>query len=234
MSGAKDATKDATTQQPPMPTSGAMIGTLGAVATISGVLLALVYQGTYDIIRRNKEQLVRQAVFTVIPGAREQVPFEITDTGALNRLTDQSTAEPQLFAGWSEDGQMLGVAVKASGQGYGGPIRVLYGYDPEEERITGLTVLESQETPGLGDRIGEEPFLDQFTDLQTPLDADEDALKHPITFVKSGEKTEPWQVEGISGATISSKAVIRAIRKNSREMLPFVHDHLDELKEAGP
>ncbi|MGM0489847.1 MAG: RnfABCDGE type electron transport complex subunit G [Planctomycetota bacterium] len=226
--------KDATTRQSKMPTSGAMIGTLGTVATISGVLLALVYQGTYDIIQRNREQALRQAVFTVIPGASEQVPFETTGPGTLERVTDQSAAEPRLFTGWSEDGKMLGVALKASEQGYGGPIRVLYGYDPDQEVITGLTVLESKETPGLGDRISEEPFLGKFTNLDANMNATGDALAHPITFVKRGEKTEPWQVEGISGATISSKAVVNAIQQNTREMLPFVHDHLDELKEAAP
>jgi len=66
------------------------------------------------------------------------------------------------------------------------------------------------------------------------LDPAEEKLVHPITFVKSGEKTESWQVEGISGATISSKAVVNAIRQDTAEMLPFVHDHLDELKEAAP
>lgn len=129
---------------------------------------------------------------------------------------------------------MLGIAVKASEQGYGGPLRVLYGYDPDQELITGLTILESKETPGLGDRITEESFLKKFNHLEVSLNPSENAVTHPITFVKSGEKTKPWQVEGISGATISSKAVVHAVRQSTREMLPFVHDHLEELKEATP
>lgn len=211
-----------------------MIGVLGSVATISGILLALVYQGTYDIIQRNKQQAVREAVFTVLPGAVEQVGFEVSDEGTLKRVTDQPAAQPRLFTGWSEDGAMLGVAVKASEQGYGGPVRVLYGYDPDQELITGLTILESKETPGLGDRITEESFLKKFNNLEASLNPGENALTHPITFVKSGEKTKPWQVEGISGATISSKAVVHAVGQSTREMLPFVHDHLEELKEASP
>lgn len=224
----------ATTRQATRPGSGAMISTLGGVATISGVLLALVYQGTYDIIQRNREQVVRQAVFTVIPGAVAQVPFEITDQSELEQVAGDATAQPELFAGWSEEGELVGVALKATGQGYGGPIKVLYGYDPDQELITGLTILESQETPGLGDRISEEPFLDHFDKLKATLNAAEQGLAHPITFVKSGEKTKPWQVEGISGATISSKAVTNAVRQNTSKMLPFVHDHLEELKEAAP
>ena len=222
------------TAQAEMPSSWAMIRTLGGIATISGVLLALVYQVTDDIIKQNRQDALRQAVFTVIPGAAQQVQFDITDDGRLQRVTKESGGDPELFTGWSKDGTLLGVAFEATGQGYGGHVRVLYGYDPDQHEITGLTILESRETPGLGDRIAQKPFLDKFEGLTTTLDAAEKELVHPITFVKSGEKSEPWQVEGISGATISSKAVVNAIRQDTAEMLPFVHDHLDELKEAAP
>ena len=91
------------TVQAEMPSSWAMIRTLGGIATISGVLLALVYQGTYDTIERNRQEALRQAVFTVIPGAAQQVQFDITDNGQLQRVTDESGGDPELFTGWSKD-----------------------------------------------------------------------------------------------------------------------------------
>ncbi|HEO71579.1 MAG TPA: RnfABCDGE type electron transport complex subunit G [Candidatus Hydrogenedentes bacterium] len=217
-----------------MPSSIVMIRTLGGMAMISGVLLALVYQGTYGIIQRNKEEAVRQAVFAVIPAAVEQTAFEITEAGGVEHVTGEPTGRPQLFVGHSENGKLLGVAIEASGQGYGGLIRVLYGYNPAEEVITGLKVLESKETPGLGDKITKEPFLSNFGALDVTLDAEKENPVNPIAFVKHGEKTQPWQVDGISGATISSKAVTKMLRESTTEMLPFVHAHLSELEEAAP
>ena len=97
-----DANPGATVQAE-MPSSWAMIRTLGGIATISGVLLALVFQSTRPFIQRNKQEALRQAVFTVIPGAIEQVQFDITDNGQLQRATDESGGDPELFTGWSKD-----------------------------------------------------------------------------------------------------------------------------------
>ncbi len=214
------------------PGSLAMIRTLGGVALISGVLLALVYQATFNIIKRNKEEAVRNAVFAVIPGAEDQVRFEVQDSGSLKRVEGEPTGLPQVFAGLDATGRFLGIALEASGQGYSGVIRVLYGYSPDQELITGLKVLESKETPGLGDRIGKEPFLDNFTAMDVRMDKGKTKLLHPIELVKHGTKTEAWQVDGISGATISSTAIADMLRESTEKMLPIVHRHLAELKEA--
>ena len=50
--------------------------------------------------------------------------------------------------------------------------------------------------------------------------------------VKSGEKTQPWEIDGITGATISSKAIARILREGSEAWVPLIVKQLD-LFEAG-
>ena len=56
----------------------------------------------------------------------------------------------------------MGVAVEASGKATPDIIRILYGYDPENRQVVGFYVLESKETPGLGDKIEKDPISGKF------------------------------------------------------------------------
>ena len=57
-------------------------------------------------------------------------------------------------------------------------------------------------------------------------------LEHAIEFVKKGEKTEAWQIDGITGATISSKTVAAMVNDSAQKIIPLVVKHLDQFKEA--
>ncbi len=96
-----------------------------------------------------------------------------------------------------KDGSLAGHVAKASGQGYADRIEVLVGLDAGGNKITGLFILDQKETPGLGNRILEKPWRDQFTDKPsgTPL---------VVVKAKTGKGNE---VDGITGATISSRSV---------------------------
>ena len=72
-------------------------------------------------------------------------------------------------------------------------------------------MLESRETPGLGDKINKDvDFLANFTDL---------AVEPTIVGVKKGEKAKPNEVDCITGATISSKSVIKILNTSTGEWL---------------
>ena len=53
-----------------------------------------------------------------------------------------------------------------------------------------------------------------------------------MEFAKNGEKSKPYQVEGISGATISSKAVVRMLNDSAQEAVPLIRAHLDQLQKG--
>jgi len=89
------------------------------------------------------------------------------------------------------------------------------------------------ETPGLGDKIATDPvFLANFSPLDARLDAAGSALTNPIVTVKHGRKTVPWQIDAITGATISCKAVGKALNESTQRLLPRLAPHVSQLKRS--
>jgi electron transport complex protein RnfG len=105
----------------------------------------------------------------------------------------------------------VGFAIAAQGMGYQDRIGLLYGIDPAQRRLLGLRVLESRETPGLGARIVDDPaFLEPFHDL--PLTPDATGQPLPLRIAR-GER-RPGEIDGITGATVSSVAVARIVNES--------------------
>jgi electron transport complex protein RnfG len=97
-----------------------------------------------------------------------------------------------------------------------------------------MKVLESKETPGLGDKIDKDPrFKSNFDALEVALAGDGSAIAHPVVLVKYGQKTETWQIEAITGATISSRAVTQIIEKSTAEAVPVILGNLPALEHGA-
>jgi len=95
------------------------------------------------------------------------------------------------------NGQTDGWVVKASGQGYADRIELLVGVDAKADTITGLFILDQKETPGLGNKIMEPAWRNQFNNRPT---------QQQMTAVKT-KASAANEINAITGATISSKAV---------------------------
>lgn len=224
-----------TTMQTLAPDTGstAMIRTLGAIAMISGLLVVMVFEWTRPAIEANKRKLIERAVFQVIPGATRHHDFHVDGTSILP-ADKTSTGGITVYAGYDGEGKLRGIAAEAAAQGYQDVIRLLYGYDPACQCITGIRVLKLSETPGLGDKIVDDPaFHANFKALDARLKPTMDALVNAIVTVKHGSKQHPWEIDAISGATISSKAVGKALNDSTQRLLPLVVPKLDELKSSG-
>jgi len=110
------------------------------------------------------------------------------------------------------------------GLGFWAPIEGILAVTPDLEKTVGLVILDQKETPGLGGRIAEPVFLDQFAD---GLDVSVPAGDAPFLVV-SGSPSEPGSagagrhVDAITGATQTSMAMDRilndALRKFTRAM----------------
>jgi len=218
-------------QQSPAPTSSLrLIATLGVIALISGLLVVSVVELTRPIIAENQRAALRAGVLKVIPGAEQRRDYVLTDSGLVPKA-QAAASGPVVHAGYGADGEFRGVAIEASGRGYAGTIRLLYGYDPAREEIVGMTVLESKETPGLGDRIETDPaFKANFKDLEASLGPEGEALAHPIRTVEPGESDAPGEIDGITGATISSNAVGRILDNSAGSLLPRLAPHWSDLQ----
>jgi electron transport complex protein RnfG len=149
------------------------------------------------------------------------------------RIDETTAGEANLFAVYGGSGELAGIALQGAAQGYQDVVRTLYGYDPDCGCIVGLTIMKSTDTPGMGDKKtveGDAKFMANFEELSAELTADKSSVAHPIETVKHGSKTEPWEVDAISGATITSRAIGRGLRESTGELLPLIAQHLPEIE----
>lgn len=217
----------------PVPVSSTrLIKVLGSVAMFSGLLIVLVYQFTLPTITEQKRKALEEAVLKVIPGVHSVKAFVVRD-GQLEPATESNKNALHVYVGYDEKGE-LRIAAAGSGQGYADAVKILYGYSPACECITGFHVVSSRETPGFGDKLSRDPvFLANFQSLDVRLNADRTTLANPVVTVKHGTKTRDWQVDAISGATVSSRAVGRSINESASQVLPVLVPHLDELRHRS-
>jgi len=191
------------------PSSFRLIATLGVAGFVSGIALVGAFLYTQPMILANKVEALKAAIYKVLPGCADYEPLLLSN-GKLGPLPEgvslgQEGVNPEVFAGYDEKGTFIGFAVKVEEPGFQDVIGGIFGYDPVGERIIGMEILESKETPGLGDKIfKDKDFKANFMELVT---------KPEIVAVKKGEKENPYEVEAITGATISSKAVVRMLNK---------------------
>ncbi|HHY42531.1 MAG TPA: RnfABCDGE type electron transport complex subunit G [Thermoanaerobacterales bacterium] len=165
-----------------------MIIVLMIISMASGAVLALSYEVTNPTIQEQARQKLEQSVLIVIPGATQMEEIQKDDI--------------TIYIGLDDEGNKKGIAFKTAGSGFNGPIEIMVGYDPKEGKLLGIEILSMSETPGLGARIQEEAFKDQFKGKSVE---DEFVAKQ--------------DVEAISGATISSTAVASAIKTSLEKVV---------------
>ena len=100
-----------------------------------------------------------------------------------------------------------------SSKGYGGDVSVMTAIKPDGT-VAGVAILDvSGETPGLGQNAAKESFFSQYI-----------GLKNGVSVLKNGAKAENNEVDAVTGATITSTAVTRAVNK--------ALDDFEKVKEA--
>jgi len=102
----------------------------------------------------------------------------------------------------------VGYAFIAIGKRYGGDINILVGLE-DETTIKGITIISHKETPGLGTRITESSFTDMFRGINI----DDVALSR-----------DGGQIDAITSSTISSSAVVDAVRTEAMEKVKLLKD----------
>lgn len=208
----------------------AMLLTLAGIATLAGLLVVLVFQWTAPIIEENKRIAIEHAVSRVVPGAVTKRDFLLGSRGVAAGEGSGSGQGERIYVAYDQKGLFRGIALEAAATGYQDVIRILYGYNPACECVTGIKVLKMAETPGLGDKIAFDPvFLQNFEALDARLNDQGDALRNAIVTVKHGSKSEAWQIDAISGATISSNAIGRMINSSGQRLIPLINRHLQTL-----
>lgn len=166
---------------------------LTVVCGVAALALSFVYVVTKERIAEEEKRELNEALAVVFPGGESFSPFDLASFGPLPESKELKFLEAYAV---TRGGKQQGLVFKVASTGYGGPIVLLVGVDTEKGVLTGVRVLEHQETPGLGSNITEEAFLSQFPGKP---------LTDPFAIGKD--------VQAVSGATISSRAVVRACVK---------------------
>lgn len=214
-------------------TTWEMYRSIVGIGAFCALLIVSVYQGTAERIADNKARFLSRAIAQVLPAVRSTVEVSLDANGALVAATNP--ANLPVFLGYDEDGDLVGAVITAQAMGYADNITVLYSYSFDLKAIVGFKVLESKETPGLGDKVEIEPhFLANFEALDARLSDDGAALLNAIVTVKQGEKTEPWQLDGITGATITSDAIGVILNQGSSYWLPALERDARDFQPPQP
>ncbi|MCA1951061.1 MAG: FMN-binding protein [Treponema sp.] len=167
-------------------------------ATVACVSLAFVYTGTQKVIAERQKADLEAALKDLFPQGET---FEEV-TGTLNS-PDNSVGFKNEYV-IKQAGNPIGMAVRAVGASYGGPVTVLVGVGAEG-KIAGVKVLENKDTPGLGANAANPSY---FVDRASG-----------ITFYgqfKGKSLSDPFEVKGdvaaITASTITSKAVTKVVK----------------------
>jgi len=205
----------------------AMVG----VGVFCGLLIVSVFQVTLPVIERNKAEALQEAIFHVLPNASTSTSYYLDEADGFKLLEGDGVGEQLVYAGYDDAQQLVGLAVEAQGMGYQDVIALIYGYSFTEQAIIGIQVLESKETPGLGDKIETDAaFLENFKRLDVSVRGDGSALTNSVVPVKHGEKTKPWEVDGITGATISSVAIANVLDRSAQYWVPRIRRNLSDFQ----
>jgi len=199
-----------TTPQPE-PSSFRLVFSLGLAGLLSGIILVGTFMYTNPMIKANREAAIQRAIFKVLPDCASYTTLKLQEEQLLIKTDDDSKEEPVkdellVYAGYNDQNELIGFAIPGSEPGFQDVISGIMGYDGANKTIIGFEVLESKETPGLGDKIFKDAdFQTNFTSL---------VVDPEIIPVKNGQKQNSNEVEAITGATISSKAVVRLLNKS--------------------
>lgn len=179
---------------------------LFAITVISGLILGGVHELTKDIIAKSSNSAYMEAYKTVFPDAAE---FKEDDklTEAMKKTNEELPSKDygnvgidQALQVIDKNGAVMGYLVTShSNDSYDGVVKILVGVN-EDKTLKGIEMLELNDTPGLGQRAEEPEFKGQFAGKSG----------ESLTVTKSGNAGDA-EINAISGATITSRAVTNAV-----------------------
>lgn len=214
-------------------TAWQMYRAIVGIGAFCAILIVGVYMATAPQIKINQERFLASAVSEVLPAAVLTQAVALDDDGQL--VVVEENADLPAFLGYDAEGNLVGAVMTSEAMGYQDIVRVLYAYTFENQAITGMKVLETKETPGLGDKVEKEPhFLANFEALDARPAADGSGLANEIVTVKQGEKTEPWQLDGITGATITSVAIGHILNISAQVWVPVLEREARAIPAPQP
>lgn len=165
------------------------------VCLVVTAALAFAYQGTKDTIAERVRIEAENARKEVLPDAEA---FKVVEgIEAVTESKPELAPVEEVYEG-VKGGAVIGYVFTVATKGYGGDVQIMVGID-ESGKVTDVKVGSHNETPGLGSKAQDEPFDSQLSGFDP---------EQPLEVVKKAS-TRPEEIEAISGATITSRAVVK-------------------------
>lgn len=196
------ATPPATAKAPEV-SSWKLLGTLALGGAAAGLLVVAVYKATLPTIERYAAAKEASAVREVLrePARWDTLYLQKDALTKSPATSDDRKTLPKAYLGFDASGNPLGAAVTAQEPGFQEEVLLMIGFEPSNGQLIGFKVLDEKETPGLGDKI----------ERDTSFGAQFKGRIAPLKGVRKRDAADLSQVQTITGATISSRAVIRII-----------------------
>jgi len=200
-----------------------LVSIMTAAGALAGLLIVSVYQLTLPRIQQHQGE-VMAAAFGEVLKAPSRLDTLYVYKGALARRLPRGTTSKGLervFLGYDRGGKRIGFALSSTESGFQDPVTVMFGYDASSHSVIAMRVIASKETPGLGDKIGKDTtFINEFNGVGAPL-----------VGAKADRKTgSANEVVMITGATISSRAVIQIINNAIKRWQPLMDAYREDSR----
>jgi len=185
---------------------------LAAICIVAALGVAGTYRMTRPLIEEKKKAADKNARREVVPGEDNTAP-------SFKLLNPDAAPDDQVVMAVDGAGEALGYAALGEAQGYSSHIRIMVGMDAKVEKVIGVKVVSQEETPGLGTRIAEVKTDKTILGLLSGKEFEENTDPTP-KFLKQFKmrrceeiKLRPngGKIDGLSGATISSRASVAAV-----------------------
>ena len=180
-----------------------LLATLAVAGALAGLLLVLVFQATDPAIQAHRARVLAEAIDEVLGGPDHyETLFVVGDELSASPASVDTAGLERVYLGFDAEGRSLGYAIVGGEPGFQDVIRLIFGYEPTTGHVLGMKVLESKETPGLGDKIEKDSvFVGRFLGVMAPL----------LGVKRGAGRGVDGEVEMVTGATISSRTVIDII-----------------------
>ncbi len=172
------------------------------MAVITVVFISVVswfYLSTEDLVVLNETLFLKRAVLYAAGLETPDDGYELEEL-YQSRVKEIDGPEYPAYRILDEQGQAQGLVLFTVGAGLWGEINAVLGFDPAGQAMTGLEFTKQNETPGLGARITEDWFKEQFR-----------GKTGPFVMVPEGTAAAPNELDAITGATRTSQAVLGMI-----------------------
>lgn len=172
-------------------------------------VLSTFYHLTIDQVRAYRQLKLHESILKIFDFPAQNIEEE------FSKFINEKEASGIIFYSAHRDSVLLGYCFPIKGKGLWGTIYALLGLSSNLESILRFEILSQNETPGLGGRITENWFKDQFQDKVIYLD--EKVLSFQL--IPEDESANSDQINQVTGATASSKAVVDMLTRSAKEII---------------